>query len=207
MGLAVPANVGERLLHDPKDGAFERRSQPAEADVVLKNHLRHEAPLLVGQVFDGGNHPRFVENGQAQPAEQAARVAHGFAEPGEPQLEFAGRPLGIRASALGVPFQVHLGGSDLLDQAVVNFIGQQLAFALVNIEQLPEQPLVVLHGRFHAFAVGNVADGASQSHRPALVVPLRMGSAAKPAIFARFGPQAIFDVVRGAVGQMPRKAR
>ena len=162
LGAGVKTGVVQRFLNDAKNRTFQGGCQTFEMNVVRKLHVADELANFVDQILDAGHHSRFVEDRRPQAAEQPPGFAHRLAQKPHAVFELLTCPGRRRVGRLGRGFQVHQRAGHLLAEAVVDFIGEQLPFALVDIEQLPQQALLAAQCLLDAFALGNIADRRRQ---------------------------------------------
>ena len=128
--------VGQRLLHDSEDGRLHGRGQPSARQRV---HERHGGDLHAGvgdQRFDRLHDAEFVERGWPQAADQPTRLFGRCLQQPDALVEFPGRL--PRAQRVAAGFEMHQAPCQVLGEAVVDLVGDQLAFLLLDLQEPPE---------------------------------------------------------------------
>ena len=145
VAAAMPNGVGQRLLNDAEDRIFQRRRKTLAGRVLLEFDLRPAGPVLfVHQILNGLDDAELVEHRRTQAADQPTGLVDGAADQLHARVKSFPRLGRIARERLAKGLQAEDCAGKLLGEAVVNLVGDQLAFLLVNVEQSPQQLLLFL---------------------------------------------------------------
>ena len=143
LAVAVMAGVVQQFLNDAEDRVLQRQRKTFVNHVVLELDLRFTVGgVLVREVLNGLDNPQFVENRRTQAADQPPGFVDGAADQLRRRVESLPRLNGVVAKPLAKGLQPEQRAGELLREAVVDVVSDYLAFALVDIEQSPQQLLL-----------------------------------------------------------------
>ena len=148
LGSAVFHDVVKQLLNHAVDRGVEFVVDLLKRPVDRHLHIEAVSPHFSGEVLDGSPEAEVVEACWPDPTDHAAGILEPLPEAVDHAVE---RGLtGFRQRRVGPqPFQQHRRAHDILDQAVVKLMADQLPLVFLQLNQAAEE----------MFAVGEIAAG------------------------------------------------
>ena len=157
--LAVLAGIRQGFLADAVDGVFQGWIEAVKFDlteILYAGALL--AALFVNQMGDRLHHARFVENWRADAGNEASGL-----EMGLPQHHHAGLVgldciLGALVVELLEDLELHDCPGQLLGQAVVDVVGDELPLVVARLQQMLEVEVLFRQGLLGLLALRDVAE-------------------------------------------------
>ena len=159
----MPGDIVQPFLHDAIDGHLDRGGQALEVHVLAALDFDAVLPLrLLAEVLHGGHYALFFQRGGAEPVDQPPGFFDRLGQDLGALLQIAMRA-GWVVFDLGVGrLQEEIRSGHVLHDAVMNFVGDQLPVAFMDIEQPPQHSHLAAQLLLGKLSLSNVEQHSQQ---------------------------------------------